>query len=247
MACPYLSKPIGYEPRTLRTGPRYACRSGWLHCSSWDLQFKPAKRARSCSPWRRAMGTRAARKSISPGQGRRRGFLTAKMYRGAKPASDTTGCGPMRGSSISVALRRIVPTTCANLLLHQNHGHEDQPSKHHGRFQRRSLEPLAAPLVPTEQRFGVRAACCRFPSRKLACENLTNLSRSRPNESQPASWLEVKAAASCTHSKASLLVPRLHDGTRFAGWHTLWRITTALTCSSRQRSSHCCICWEASP
>src|ERR1035438_7077278 len=60
-----------------------------------------------------------------------------------------------------------------------------------------------------ERSFGVRAACCRFPFHKLACESPNhrrNLDSSFPTDFQPASWLEAKAAASCTHSKASLRV-----------------------------------------
>ena len=96
----------------------------------------------------------------------------------------------------------------------------------------------------TKRSLGVRAACCRFPFRKLACEspnhrlnlrasnlacfsqqageNLASLRvhRSRSISSQrtgwentisdqPASWLEAKAAASCTHSEALLRMPAM--------------------------------------
>jgi hypothetical protein len=88
----------------------------------------------------------------------------------------------------------------------------------------------------------MRAACCRFPFRKLACEKLnhrinlhaSHLGTFQPGCSrefhpifnssflidfQPASWLVKKAAASCTHSKASLRMPMMGNPHQFRrGW-----------------------------
>ena len=70
--------------------------------------------------------------------------------------------------------------------------------------------------------FGLRAARCRFPYRKLACGSFfpQALLRESPppprsvfallpcnHECQPASSAGAKAAASCTLSKASLRMP----------------------------------------
>ncbi len=91
--------------------------------------------------------------------------------------------------------------------------------------------PAEAPSFPAERSFGVRAASCRFPSRKLACgssfsqaclreflpaSSLAGISNpaliciriSSLQARMPASELAgEKVAASCTHSQASLRVP----------------------------------------
>ena len=82
--------------------------------------------------------------------------------------------------------------------------------------------PDEPPSFPAERSFGVRAACCRFPPRKLACGSFLPASSlagiSTPasvciripslQARVPASKLAgEKAAAICTHSKASLRLP----------------------------------------
>ena len=59
-------------------------------------------------------------------------------------------------------------------------------------------------LGDTERSFGLRAACCRFPFRKLACESLTAFSihRSRSISSQQAGWKQKRQQAARTQSFA---------------------------------------------
>ena len=60
----------------------------------------------------------------------------------------------------------------------------------------------------------MRAACCRFPLRKLACEGLTSFSihRSRSISSQQAGWKQKRQQAART--PASLRMPAMRNPTR---------------------------------
>jgi len=58
--------------------------------------------------------------------------------------------------------------------------------------------------LQSERSFGVRAACCRFLFRKLACGTARTLSRQATkgrNFTSASKLADQKAAASCTHSK----------------------------------------------